>query len=884
MNIHRKVLEWSLLAAMVSFGRPAAAQTPCPMTSGSTSAAAWNALRRDSLDAAEHGFRRALFLCSTNLDATTGLGYIALRRGQPARADSLFSRVAAADSTNADAWIGLALARERRFDSTGAVAAARRAVVVAPNDPSATAVLDRLTPGWRRPALTDRPRPEALQQSARVSGARFEVVENGRWTPIWPKGVNMGVALPGRFPSEFPADSAVYATWLAMLAHANANTVRLYTILPPEFYRALKGWNTEHPQAVLWLVHGVWTELPDSAAFDSPAFEGGFQAEIRRVVDVIHGHAELPVRPGHASGRYDADVSRWTLAFIIGREWEPFAVKEFDARHPGAAPYNGRFLASAPAPAMDRWLAEQCDAMLAYEFDRWHALRPIAYTNWPTLDPLTHPTESSTEEERAWRRRAGRQAEGARLEYDNDAIGLDAELVHATPANSAGWFASYHAYPYYPDFMLYDPGYNTARSPEGRSNYFGYLSELVHHHRNMPVLIAEYGVPSSRGDAHIQPQGWDHGGHDEAAMARIDARLTRELHAAGAAGGLIFAWIDEWFKRNWLVTDFELPVDNNRLWHNVMDAEQNYGLIGMYAGDSATRPELGGDPERWRRLPVIAQGGGELKALHAGADAAYVYLAVDVAGRGTRDARRETRDPNPESRVPSPESLDFSTTGIEIGIDTWRDSVGQHRLPRSGVTSPLGFEFLVDLPSPDDGAVRILPEYNRYAPIADPRSGDDLGRFYHRPVTIMNRNDGRFDSMFVITNRARYGRDGTFFPAQGVDRGSLRFGTARASTLSDWYLDDDAGLLEIRIPWDLLNVSDPSSRTLLYERGGTGDFGTVAAGDFHFLVAAYDKRTGHTEQLGPSRGWRWDGWTVPAWFSRTKPAYDSLTVTWGAIR
>lgn len=860
LNIHRTRVAWAVLGLLFWVPVVAGAQSRCSPASGNASDAGWTALRRDSVTQAARHFRRALFLCDVNVDALSGQGFVALRRGQPAAADTLFRRALGLDSANADVWSGLALARERTGDADGARGAAERALLLAPGDANAGTVLDRLSPGWRRPALSPAPRPDVLQLYSRVSGAHFEVRNaSGTWTPIWPKGVNMGVALPGRFPSEFPADSSLYATWFGLLARAHANTVRVYTILPPDFYRALRGWNRQHPDAALWLVHGVWTELPDGDRFDDAGFAGSFRAEMRRVVDVVHGHAELPARPGHASGRYDADVSAWTLAYVIGREWEPFAVKAFDAAHPAVTPYHGRFLESAPAPAMDRWLAEQCDSMLDYEFDRWHALRPIAYTNWPTLDPLTHPTESSTDEERAWRRKQGRQAEGARLEYDNDAIGLDANLVRPTAANPAGWFASYHAYPYYPDFMLYDPGYNRARSPEGRSNYFGYLKELVQHHRGLPVLIAEYGVPSSRGDAHLQPQGWDHGGHDEAEMARIDARLTREIHAAGAAGGLLFAWMDEWFKHNWVVIDFELPAERTRLWHNVMDAEQNYGLLGMYAGDSATRPVPGGDAARWRALPVVARGTGALRALRAGADPAYLYLALDVP------------------------SLDWKASGVEIGIDTWRDSVGQHRLPRGGVLSPLGFEFLVDLPAPDSGQVRVLPEYNRYAPIADRKTGDDLGRFHHRPVTTQNRSDGVFDTMFVITNRARFGRDGTFFPAAQVDRGALRYGTERASTLSDWYVDAAAGLLELRIPWDLLNVTDPSSRTLLYERGVGSAFGTVTAGDFHFQVALWSKQGGGSEMLGPSAGWRWRGWTAPKWYSRLKPAYDSLTVTWGAL-
>src|SRR5258706_589784 len=70
--------------------------------------------------------------------------------------------------------------------------------------------------------------------------------------------------------------------------------------------------------------------------------------------------------------------------------------------------------------------------------------------------------------------------------------------------------------------------------------------------RGRPVLIAEYGVPSSRGLAHLQPEGLHHGGHDEREMADQDVRLTREIHEAGLAGGILFAWQDEWFKHNWV--------------------------------------------------------------------------------------------------------------------------------------------------------------------------------------------------------------------------------------------------------------------------------------------------------------------------------------------
>src|SRR5437879_9114984 len=87
-------------------------------------------------------------------------------------------------------------------------------------------------------------------------------------------------------------------------------------------------------------------------------------------------------------------------------------------------------------------MAEQCDYLLTYEWDTYHAQRPTAYTNWPTLDPLAHPTEPTLEEEQRLRRRYGFPPNPRLKEYDNDRESLDAMLVHVTPTNLAGYFAS----------------------------------------------------------------------------------------------------------------------------------------------------------------------------------------------------------------------------------------------------------------------------------------------------------------------------------------------------------------------------------------------------------------------------------------------------------
>jgi len=860
-----------ILATFLLTGWPATghAQAVCPDSAGALVARGWEAYRADSVAMAGRLFTPAA-ACGRP-DGLVGLGFVALRQARLQAADSLFATALRRDSSSVDAWEGVARTAWRRGDPQAAARAADRALALAPDRADLRALRSQADPDWDRPPHAVQARPDTLQLFSRAVGERFEVRgPDGQWAPFYLQGVNLGVALPGRFPSEFPTDSALYAGWLDTLSAMHANTLRVYTILPPPFYRALRGWNLAHPDRALWLVHGVWTELPPGDDFDASEWKAEFRAEMRRVVDLVHGALELAPRPGHAAGRYDADVSRWTFGYVIGREWEPFAVKAYDAAHLGPRAYLGRYLSASDAPAMDTWMAEQCDYLLGYEADRWNVLRPIAYTNWPTLDPLTHPTESSTQQELERRRRAGRPMASTRREYENDAIGLDASLVRPTAANPAGWFASYHAYPYYPDFMLYDPGYLAARSSEGPSNYFGYLQALRRHHAGIPFVISEYGVPSSRGNAHWQPQGWSHGGHDEVQMAAIDARLTREIRESGAAGAILFAWTDEWFKRNWVVTDLELPEERNRLWLNVMDAEQQYGILGQYAGQAGAPPVLGGDPSKWRALEAIATGRGVLRALKAGADGAYLYLALEV----------------------EPNTRWWDSVDIALAFDTYLPGRGQMRLPGDLVQSDIGFEFLLTLAGPDSAQLRVLPSYNPYAGQESIIAGDEAGQFYRRPATITIEEDGRFDELFVITNRARFGRDGAFWPARGYDRGAMRFGTQAESSASDWYADLQAGIIEIRIPWALLNVTDPSSRTVLFDPPGRGEggFGMAVTPGFRVGAVAYRKRGGLRDALPALRGgqwraqdfreWTWPGWDVPTSHSRLKPVYDSLRTTW----
>jgi tetratricopeptide (TPR) repeat protein len=842
--------------------------------------AGWCHLREGSLDAAEAEFREAAGLDPEAVEPRVGLGYVLLRRGRPSQAERWFREALRARPQNTDALKGTGLA-ERDLGRFGEAAARFREVLaIDPADGEARALLEQaLAAGGAQDESRPRPPVPAgrpIRVVAEARDGRFFVRHGGGVRPLFVKGINFGVALPGRFPAEFPQDRATYQKWLGEAAALGANAIRTYTLLPPAFYAALEAHNRRRPAARLWLIQGVWTELPGGHDYDAPAFLDEFKSEIRRVTDAVHGNLDLPARPGRAHGSYRADVSGSLLSWLLGREWEPFSVEAYDglAERRGLRPARGTYFTARGATPFENWLARLMEFTVEYETTRYRQQRPVSFVSWPTLDPLHHPTEATVREERALLRRRGETvAPDAILEYDNDGVAVDARRIEPTAAAAGGLYATYHAYPYYPEFMILDPGYGRARDSRGPSAYIGYLRDLRAHHGDQPVLIAEFGVPSSRGVAHLHPQGWHHGGHSEVEQAGINARLLANIREAGLAGGVLFALLDEWFKRNWLVLDFEIPAERNPLWLNVLDPEQNYGVLAARPGARGFTVVVDGRAADWsgrRPLATAAPGGPRrrfddghdaartLRALWAAADEAYLYLRLDVE---SLDADRDGRP-------------DWEHAWYIIGIDTYDPRRGDRRLPIAEKTpSPAGLEFCVILDGDSTSRLLVDPPY-------------DAQGTRRRPHASADNADGRYVRLRVETNRRRLGRDGTVYPAQHHDRSALVHGSldrrdADYTSLADWRAGD--GVIEIRLGWGLLNVSDPSSRRVVHDDPlDPKRVGAVATPGFRFLAAAVKPGgapggdapvAGRLADLLPAGATRPEDLPLYAWPTWERPGY-----------
>ena len=871
------VCGWSAVSAQ------SGPECPARVAAGQATDRGWGAYRGGDVAGADAEFKRALSLCRNDAGALTGAGYTAMRRGRLTDARTFFRLAVAADSASYDAVAGAGMAAYRVGDLAAARRSFERALQIVPRDSTSLSYLVKIPEQVVDAAPRIHVRPTTTIVAARTGVRIFEIPDgSGRWSPMWIKAVNLGAALPGKHPSEFPPNDSTYERWIALLAEMGANAVRVYTIHPPHFYAALRTWNLAHPSRPIWLIHGVWTELPPGKKqekYDDLKWLGQFRGEIRRVVSLLHGDAVIPPAPGHASGVYRADVSQWTLGYIIGREWEPYSVVAYSASRPARASFGGKYVKLQGGNALEAWLAEQCDYLVSFEMEQYNAQRPVAYTNWPTLDPLIHPTETTKAQEITLLRARGEKIVEMPKEYDNDAVGLDAVKMHATPAFPAGVFASYHAYPYYPDFLNFDPVYSKARSPEGPSNYFGYLRELVAHHGDMPVVISEYGVPSSRGIGHFQLQGWNHGGLTEEQQAVADARLTRDIYASGAAGAGLFSLIDEWFKKTWIAVDFEVPAERKRLWLNPLDAEENYGVIAMRPGRKGSGITIDGDTADWRARPVLyapaTRRAGvpslQLKSLRVAQDEAYLYLRLDV-GR-----------------------IDWPHAHYQIGIDTYRRDLGDTQLPHTASRAPTGLEFVLDIGGP--GATQLLVDhpYNPYRPVLIPGSKPPAIQYvYSHPLRTVANDAAQWDSVVVVPNRRRIGRNGQIYNAISYNRNRLLYSRESQNSLADWFADPASGVIEVRLPWGMLQVVDPSMRSVLFGNTVAGEAIGATTDGFRFVVESYDPanpRGGadHLPRGTPSSGfgdpptWTWPRWESPQWHAEVKPLFGAMQRAFGAI-
>ncbi len=784
-----------------------------------------------------------------------GLGFRAIDRGDYQEAVNIFKR-ALEKKRDAEGLLGLATAYHRLGDLQTARWAFYKVVELDAHNEKALTRLKELE------SKTLKRKPKTTPGSLfRAKEDYFELNSRGTWTRVFLKGINIGLGLPGYFPGEYPIGKNTYEKWFRQIAAVGVNAIRIYTVHPPSFYQAFREFNESEKR--MHLFQGIWAELPEKNDFDESHYLMSIKDSIRNAVDVVYGNANLPEKPGHASGVFDHDISRYTAGFIFGREWESCAVKKFnESRGRERADYQGNFLRIGNGTPFEIWLTRTCDLLQSYEYRTYHASHPVSAVNWPTLDPIEHPSESPYDEELRFQ---GMQVSADECSENEDIESVDFSKIKAR--QGGGVFATYHVYPYYPDFMNND-------YPNEENPYLAYVRALKRRHGRQPVFIAEFGVPSSRDASHWQKNGWHHGGHTEKRQGEINGLLMQSIHEAGMAGGALFSWFDEWFKRSWAFSPYEIPPDRAPLWFSIQDAEKNYGLMAAYPGYPGKLVTLSGQRQEWSTAEVLYEKKRAVQShqFHDGFDDSRSLVRLLAQhDEGFLYVMLEAR-----------ENVDFSRAHYLIGLDTCGSDAGEFLLPfKTNLLCPIGLKFLVHLAGESKSRVLVCQSYDKYL---------NAGNGGIRPVAS---DQGAWVMMQNKTNSRRISKDKkTFYPSRVFSMSGLRYGSLdpkgpRFNSLSDFSAHKN--MIELRIPWSLINVTDPSSRSVLWMDGNgktkkTEGIKIIAASykpEQGFLYAADTGRKHNAADTLPGsmtreavRQYTWEGYNTPVYHTYLKDSYE----------
>ena len=567
--------------------------------------------------------------------------------------------------------------------------------------------------------------------------------------------------------------------WFSYIQEMGANTVRVYTIQADDFYEAFYEYNLNREDP-LYLMQGVWVndyvQNSHRDAYDDD-FLRTFLDDCRTVVDVIHGNKKISLgRVASAgSGTYRRDISQWVIGYILGVEWEDVTVIYTDKMYEdmeGYDAYDGNYLYTSPeATPFEAVLAQVGDQIIEYESERYKQQRLIAFSNWPTTDPFDYPEKIAN--------------------FFMKCAKVDVEHILSKEAFQAGQFASYHVYPYYPDYLTYLDDWSSLGLEKtdyglgdgAHNTYRAYLKMLTNHH-TMPVVISEFGVSTGRGMAQRdQNTGRNQGNMSEQEQGQALIDCYSDIQAAGCAGCCIFSWQDEWFKRTWN-TMYAVDLKRTPYWSDYQTNEQYFGLLSFDPGEEESVCYVDGDVSEWNEEDVVAEAPGMTLSMKY--DEKFVYFLVHKDG------------------------LNFGGETLYLPIDTTQKT-GSSYCENKGLLFDRAADFLLVIDGEKNSKLMVQERYEALRSTYS-QNVDDFD-------TYVKENQPEADSplfvdidMILQTATPLLYGDNTA-TAETYETGNLTYGNANPespafNSLADFICQGDD--IEIKLPWQLLNFADPS--------------------------------------------------------------------------
>jgi len=644
----------------------------------------------------------------------------------------------------------------------------------------------------------------------------------GYFVPLNLRGVEVVPSLPGNWAWDFAATYDDYYRWLRQISEMNANAIYVSTIMDAAFYRAFYNFNQMNERP-LFLLQGVgghdYSSLSNS---------------LREAIDIIHGN-RINFLNRYGIEIFMSNISPWVVGLVVGSEWDPDLVTFMNHFDPSMPDYfEGEFFSSAyGASRFEVLLAQIMDGAVSYETRRYKTQRPIGFISNPTIDFLEYQWAYATQLRKY--------------------VQLDHENIIASDYALAGMFAAYRLFHFTDDFsslLTYEQQKELAplletMNRDGFAN--GYL-DLLNKYHSMPVIATGFGVSSSRA-----PRLMDTVPLTEREQGLGIADMAMQIEQAGWGGAFISTWQDSWERRTWN-TIFSSDPWRYHYWHNLQGIDQAYGLMAFDPGLQSRPVVLDGTVNGWFESQFVHEYQGI--RIYAQYTPQGLYLMLYGQGVTPHNTLYVPLDIMPHSGT-----FTFNDRQFERPANFMLVISGTHnsRLLTTQRNNATFQRFALEM-------YNINP-YTRIPP-----------RWYSEfePIIIPVQNTVVIDALEFERLRDE-ARERMRIPS--TITGNLTHGIGDPSSqyfnsLADFTFGDN--VVEVRIPWMLLNFYDPSQMYVhddYFEHFGVE---AIRISEMYIGIAARSEYIAPMSPV-PLQGWR----NTVEFHERLKQSYFIIQEMWG---
>lgn len=425
------------------------------------------------------------------------------------------------------------------------------------------------------------------------------------------KGVDVPSSIPRHYSTDYAIDKETWLRWFSLIEEMGANTIRITTIYNDVFYNALYEYNYNNSNP-LYLLQGIAvTDYDNNSGNDaySSGFYGSLMKDVIDVVDIVHGRKNIFLNKTKGYGLYRRDISQWVIGYVVGLEWNSNTVAYTNHQSEYLSSYDGKYICTTnEATVFEAMLAKIMDRMLSYESNKYHTQRLISFINAPENDPFEY--------EEIYAKQIGKHSS------------IDAEHLKATDELMSGYFASYRLYEYCPGFADYFSETQKAALKNilpriDKSLYYEGYTQLLSEYHTIPVVITGYGFSSARGIDNVNVKD---GPLTEEEQGEQLVSTYNDFIKSGCSGGVISEWQDVWQRRTWN-TSYALDMTDNHNWQDYQTSGQGYGLLSFDEGENEKICYADGKADEWaEEEPVLENTGYKLYTKY---DQSALYIMIE---------------------------------------------------------------------------------------------------------------------------------------------------------------------------------------------------------------------------------------------------------------